>query len=193
MLISRLNRLLQHQRQEVVDYIGLCHPGLKGQIRDLSDLLLGLEEHGLPSDKWLVIETIPSHDLKNHPKEVLFQLSKDRDSEPLSGSPEETSPTPVPTVDASSSDGTGDFSSDHCPTEAWSDDCLDPIANVQDPRHDSDFDLPIGSDSETQTYSSLEPLDHSLPPSQPSTLWAGDCEVKLSGEAISARYRMRQN
>lgn len=177
-----------------MDYIGLCHPGLTEQIGDLSALLPDLEEHGLPADKRLVIETIPRHELSGHPLEGLFQFSNDHDSEPLDGSVEETSPIPVAADDASPVDGTGDSYFDHSTMEAWSYD-LDPIGILQDPLQDDAFDFPSGTDSGTPTYPSLEPCsdDYPLPPLPPSKLWTGDCEFNLSGEAIKSRDKMVHN
>jgi hypothetical protein len=52
---------------------------LKEQISNLSSLLPGIIAGRLPS-KWLVIETIPHHELSDYPFEELFQFSNDRES-----------------------------------------------------------------------------------------------------------------
>jgi hypothetical protein len=71
LLIISLCTLRKGQDQDVVDYIDLCHPGLKEQISNLSFLLPGIVASGLPSE-WLVIETIPYHELLDYPFEKLF-------------------------------------------------------------------------------------------------------------------------
>ena len=112
-----------------MDYIGLCHSGLKQQIRDLFALLPDLEEHGFLADKRLVIEIIPRHEPKGPPKKGLFQFSNDRNAKPVNGSAEETGPIPVAADDASPVDGIGDCYSDHSRMEARS--CvLDPVGSL---------------------------------------------------------------
>jgi hypothetical protein len=74
----------KNQDQDVVDYIDVCHPGLKEQISNLASLVPGIIAGGLPS-KWLVIETIPHYELSDHPFEELFQFFNDRESSQLGG------------------------------------------------------------------------------------------------------------
>jgi hypothetical protein len=69
-----LYALRKGQDQDVVDYINLCHSGLKEQISNLSSLLPGIIAGRLPL-KWLVIETIPYYELSDYPFEELFQFS----------------------------------------------------------------------------------------------------------------------
>jgi hypothetical protein len=76
---------------------------LKEQIGNLSPLLPGIIASGLLS-KLLVIETIPAHELSDHPLEELFQFSNDRESSKLGDlpleEPSQPSQMPMETVDA---------------------------------------------------------------------------------------------
>ena len=87
-LIISLCALRRGHDQGVVDYVGLCHPGLKEQISNLSFVLRGIVASELPP-KRLVIETIPDHDLSDHPFEELFQFSNDRNLSKLGDPPSE--------------------------------------------------------------------------------------------------------
>lgn len=82
LLINSLHALQKGHDQAVVDYVDFCYPGLKEQISNLSWVLRGIVAGDIPS-KRLVIETVPSHDLSDHPFEELFQFSSDRNSSEL--------------------------------------------------------------------------------------------------------------
>ncbi|PVH67443.1 hypothetical protein DL98DRAFT_600487 [Cadophora sp. DSE1049] len=89
----------------------LCYPGLKEQISNLSCVLPGIVASDIPT-KQLVIETIPSHDLSDHPFEELFQFSSDRNSselgEPSSEEPSQMSKEAVNTPQTDTAVGPSD-------------------------------------------------------------------------------------
>lgn len=69
-----LHGLLRCQIETFLDYIDSCHPGLKEQISNLSALLPGIIDHGLPPQQ-LVLETLPPSQLSDRSLDELFQLS----------------------------------------------------------------------------------------------------------------------
>lgn len=81
-LIYSLHALRKGHDQAIVDYVDFCYPGLEEQISNLSGFLRGIVASDIPT-KRLVIETIPSHDLSDHPFEELFQFSGDLNSSEL--------------------------------------------------------------------------------------------------------------
>ncbi|KAG0644963.1 Type V myosin heavy chain MYO2 [Hyphodiscus hymeniophilus] len=100
--------------QDVVDCIELHHPGIKEQISNLSFLLRGMDESKLPP-KRLVIETLPYHELADHPFEELFQFSNISTSPKQSDLSEEQSrpsQIPIDTVDNRQADAAVGPSSD---------------------------------------------------------------------------------
>jgi hypothetical protein len=102
-MIISLHALRKGQDQDVVDYINLWHPKLKGQISNLSSLLPGIIASGPPSN-WLVIETIPHNELDCYSLEALFRFSNYRESPELgdlpSEEPSQPSQMPMKTVNA---------------------------------------------------------------------------------------------
>jgi hypothetical protein len=75
---------------------------VEGEISNLSFLLLGIIAQGLPSE-WLLIETIPRHELSDHLLKELFQFFSYYESSKLGVLPLEkssqSSQMPMDTVD----------------------------------------------------------------------------------------------
>jgi hypothetical protein len=106
-------------------------PRVEGVDQQPFALLLGIISHGFPP-QWLVLETIPRHELSDHPLEELFQFSNYYESsEPVDRLLGKLFQLPMDTVDTRRADAVIDPSLDQVLTNQSSFYGQDAIESVQ--------------------------------------------------------------